>query len=327
MFRLVVAVAALAALTAAGTVGYVLIEGASWFDALYMTTITLSTIGYGEIFPLSEYGRMFTIGLIVGGVGTAAYLLTTMGQVLAADMVSRLLTGESMQKQIERVDQHIIVCGYGRLAQVVVSDLKRAGLAVVIVDRDPTKQHALEQSGCPYVIGNATSDEVLTSAGLERARAIVAGTKSDPDNVFIVLAARERRADIRIHARGETPEAIRRLTRAGADYVLSAYQLGGASFAASILRPSVAHFLEIARPRVGHEIDIEEVRVAAGARLVARTLSAIEQDNPRLRIVALKRGEQTELVPERSVTIEAGDFLVVIGERKTLELLAELAAT
>jgi voltage-gated potassium channel len=326
LFRLLVALGALATLTLAGSLGYVLIEHASWFDALYMTVITLSTIGYGEIFPLSHGGRAFTMVLIVSGVGMVAYLLTTMGQLFAMDVFSRLMAGNSMQKQIDRVAQHIIVCGYGRFGQILVEELMRSEASIVIVERDPLKQPELERSGLPFVIGNATSDQVLASAGLPRARVIVAATSSDPDNVFITLAARELRPDIRVHARGETAESIRRLKQAGADFVLSAYQMGGVSLAASIIRPSVAQFLQIARPRVGEAVDLEEVRVMSQARLLGKTLGAIEQETTRLRIVALMRADRTELIPDPNLRIEVGDFLVVIGERTSLEQLATLAA-
>jgi voltage-gated potassium channel len=326
VFRLVVALAALLTLTLSGTVGYVLIEQADWFDALYMTVITLSTIGYGEIFPLSHGGRAFTIVLIVTGVGTVAYILTSMGQVFAMDVFSRLTAGNSMQKQIDRTTHHIIVCGHGRFGQILVDELIHGEVPIVIIERDPLKQAELEKRGLPYVIGNATSDEVLASAGLERAQVIVAATNSDPDNVFITLAAREQRSNIRIHARGETAESIRRLKQAGADFVLSPYQMGGLSLAASVMRPAVAQFLRIARPHMGHAVDLEEIRVMSDAQLVGKTLSAIEQESPRLRIVALMRANRSELIPDPNLRIEIGDFLVVIGERKSLEQLATLAS-
>ena len=324
-FRLAVAAGALTTLTVVGTIGYVIVENANWFDALYMTVITLSTVGFSEIFPLSRIGRVFTMGLIVGGVGTAAYLITTMAQLLAQDVLTKLTRGASMQRQIERVTDHVIVCGYGRLGQIVVEELARSQVPIVIIERDAAKEVELRQSGHPYLLGDATSDELLLAAGLDRARALVAGTSSDPDNVFITLGARERRRDLQIHARGESTESIRRLKQAGANYVLSAYQMGGLSMAASLLRPSVAQFLEIARPRMGHEVDLEEIRISAGAKLVGQELAAIERASHKLRVVALMRGERIDLIPDPNMELAAGDFLVVIGERKSLERLASSA--
>lgn len=323
--RIGLAFASLLLLTVVGTAGYILVEGMHWWDALYMTVITLSTVGFGEVQPLHPAGRVFTVFLIMGGVGTAAYLFTTTAQLLAEDVISKLVLGRTMQKQIDRLSNHVVVCGFGRLGQIVVEELSRSAVPLVIVERDVTREPELRRVGHPYLLGSATSDEVLVAAGIDRARAIVAGTNSDPDNVFITLCARERRRDLRIHARGETAESIRRLRQAGADYAVSAYQMGAISLAASIVRPSVAHFLEIARPRVGVEVDLEEVRVAAGASLVGRDLRAVEAEVPRLRVVAVMRGEAIELVPAEGMKVEPGDLLVVIGERKSLERLATLA--
>jgi voltage-gated potassium channel len=323
--RLFTAIAALAALTALGTAGYMLIEGMRWWDALYMTVITVSTVGFQEVQPLHPVGRLFTVGLIVSSVGTVAYVFTTIAQVLTESVLTKFVLGNPMQKQIDRLNGHVIVCGYGRLGQIVVEELHRNGIPVVILERDQAKDGELKQSGHRYLLGSATSDELLDRAGIARARAIVAGTGSDPDNVFITLAAREKRQDLQIHARGETSEAIRRLKQAGADYVLSAYQMGGISLAASIVRPSVARFLEIARPRFGLEVDLEEIRVRAGASLVGKSLRTLEVATAKLRIVALMRNDRIELVPNEDTPVAAGDFLVVIGDRRSLEKLAQLA--
>jgi voltage-gated potassium channel len=324
--RWLIALSALLTLTAVGTLGYMLVEHASWFDALYMTVITLSTVGFGEAIPLSHAGRWFTMALILGGVGTAAYFVTNLAQLLALDLLSKLATVNSMQNKIDRMSQHVIVCGYGRLGRTVVDELVRAKVPIVIVERDPVKQAELEQSKQAYLLGNATLDEVLRSAGLDRARAIVAGIGSDPDNVFITLAAREQRPDLMIHARGETSESIRRLKQAGADYVLSPLQMGGVSLAASICRPSVARFLEIAHPRAGKAVDLEEVRVMQGSPLIGRSLATVELEYQKLRIVAMMRGERTHLIPDSNFSIQASDDLVVIGDRASLERLATVAS-
>jgi voltage-gated potassium channel len=326
VFRFILALAILALLTVTGTVGYRLVEHVAWFDALYMTVITLSTVGFGEVIPLSRQGRMFTMGLILSGVGTAAYLFTSMAQLLAVDVLTKLVLGNPMQKLIDKLTGHVIVCGHGRLGQILVEELARHNVPLVIIERDPAKESELKQSAHPYLIGNATSDETLARAGIERARAIVAGTNSDPDNVFITLAAREKSAKLQIHARGETGDSIRRMKQAGADYVISAYQMGGLSLAASIIRPAVSQFLEIARPRKGHEVDMEEIRVLPGAPMVGRTLVEIEHAARKVRIVALLRDERIELVPDEQTRIAAGDNLVVIGERRGLEQLALQAA-
>jgi voltage-gated potassium channel len=315
----------LVVLTASGTTGYILVEGMHWWDAFYMTVITLSTVGFQEVQPLHPAGRLFTIALIIGGVSTAAYVAASVARLLAEDVFTNILLGTPMQKQIDRMSQHVIVCGFGRLGQIVAEELARTGVPIVVIERDAEKEGELKRSGYPYLLGSATSDELLEQAGLARARAVVAGTNSDPDNVFITLAAREKRPDIQIHARGEGTEAARRLRQAGADYILSAYQMGGMSLAASILRPSVARFLELARPRGGGEIDLEEIRVGAHSTLAGQSLRQVEGMQAKIRIVALMRKDQIELAPDAETPIASGDFLVVIGARKALEALAQLA--
>lgn len=324
--RWLIALSVLLTLTFIGTSGYVLVEHVPWFDALYMTVITLSTVGFGEVIPLSRLGRLFTMGLIVGGVGTAAYFITSMAHLLTVDVLAKLATVNSMQSRIDKLSNHVIVCGYGSLGRTVAEELSRGKIAMVILESDLAKQSELEKSKHAFLIANATSDETLVSAGIDRARALVAGTGSDPDNVFITLAARERRSDLMIHARGETSESIRRLKQAGANYVLSPLQMGGLSLAASISRPSVAQFLQIAHPRAGVAVDLEEVRVMQGARLIGSTLAEVEATFQRLRIVTMMRGERTDLIPETSFVIEAGDYLVAIGDRKSLEQLATAAS-
>ena len=326
--RFVVPILGLAAITGIGTVGYVLVEDISWLDALYMTVITMSTVGYGEIVPLSTTGKVFTVFLIVGTGGTALYLLADIANALLHTNLRDLFRGKDMQARIDQLRDHVIVCGYGRLGRIVVEELERNGASTVIIESDTAKAAELDSAGACFLIGSATSDETLTQAGIERARAIVIGTGSDPDNVFITLSAREKNAVLRIHARGESDAVIRRLELAGADQVVSAYQMGGRTIASSILRPAVADFLEIARPRMGEEVDLEELRLSPGCELCGRTIQSLEDEAKRLRVVALKRGEEAiDLVPAGDTVVTAGDHLVVIGERASLERLAQLSTT
>ena len=325
--RLIAPFAGLAAITAAGTAGYVLVEGMSWADALYMTVITISTVGYGEVRPLSGGGRLFTLILIAGGVGLAFYLLGPAALLLEGrfrDLFSR----NAMQKNIDQQSGHVIICGYGRLGRIVVEELRSAGRSQVIIEQDRSKDDELARLGVPYLIGSAVSDDVIVHAGIVRASAIVVATGSDPDNLFITLSAREHHPEIRIHARGESESALRRLRLAGADHVISAYQLGGLRLASSILRPAVVDFLEISRPLSHAEVDLEEIRVEERSSLVGQQVGDLEQGSARMRVVALKRGEEDiELVPTDDRPVAAGDHLVVIGERASLDQLERLAAS
>jgi voltage-gated potassium channel len=212
------------------------------------------------------------------------------------------------------------------LGRVVAEEIAKRRVPLVIVDADPGKESDLMRLGVPYLIGSALSDEILERAGVRRAQALVAATASDPDNVFITLSAREKNSRIVIHARGESDGGLRRLRLAGADQAISAYQSGGMRIAASILRPSVVDFLEISLESRGEEVDLEQVRVGAGGAIIGRAIASLEEEIPRLRIVALKRGADPILmVPAPATQVADGDQLVVIGERRSLEVLAQLA--
>jgi voltage-gated potassium channel len=270
MHGLRVSVAALLGLVIVGTTGYIVIEGMSVLDAVFMTVITLSTVGFGEVHPLSPLGRSFTIGLIVVGVGSAAYVFSLLASVLIEGRVRELLGRNAMERVIDQLKDHVIVCGYGRFGKVVVDELRANQISVLVIDSSREKVPELERTGLPYLIGSAAADDVMERAGVRRARALVAATSSDPENVFITLSAREKNAAIRIHARAESEGGLRHLKLAGATQALSAYQSGGHRLAAAILRPSVVDFLELAVPGRSEAVLLEEVRVSAGSRLAGR---------------------------------------------------------
>jgi voltage-gated potassium channel len=324
---LLIALAALLALMVLGTVGYMVLEHLTATDALYLTTVTISTVGYGDVVPVTAGGKLFTVFLIMTGVGTALYLLSQLAELVIEGQLRELFGRNVMEREIARLENHVIVCGFGRFGRAVVEELQRGRSPLVIIDSDADKNDELASLGVPYLIGSALSDEALDHAGVDRARAIVVATPSDSDNVFITLSARERNPRIRIHSRAESEAGARRLRLAGATQVISAYQSGGARIAASILRPAVVDFLEISTlGRGAEDVALEEIRVAAACAMIGRTIGALEQQSPRLRIVALKRdGEPTRITPDGSTPVNEGDYLVVIGERSSLEQLAQLA--
>jgi len=322
--RLAIALVTLAIVTSIGTVGFVAIEGLPVTDALYLTVVSLTTVGYGDVVPVTGAGRLFAVLLILSGVGSALYLFTVGAQLVLEGQLRDLYGRTAMQRQVDRQEHHVIVCGYGRFGRVVAEELKRGGTSLVVVDADPVREEELRAEGIPYIIGSAVSDDVLERAGIRRARAIVVATPSDPDNVFITLSAREKNPGIRIHARGETEEGLRRLQLAGADQAMSAYHSGGVRMAASILRPSVVDFLELSAPGRHEALALEETKIVRPSRLESRTIADVEGEWPRLRVVALTRaGEATRIMPEPGVTLAAGDILVVIGERDALGRLAQ----
>ena len=326
--RVLRAVLGLLAINAFGTIGYMWVEGLSFLDALYMTVITVATVGYGEVRPLHPEGRIFTIVLIVSAASTAAYLFTQIAQALVETSLREVLSRRAMDRKIAELRDHVIVCGFGRLGHVVADEVALNGVPLVIIEVDPAREPALRDSGYAYVIGSAVADDVLLHAGVQRARAIVVGTGSDSDNVFITLSARELNPSVRIHARGESDTALRRLEQAGAHQAVSAYHMGGTRLANAILRPAVVDFLEIAHPRHGEEVDLEEVRIAPGCVLAGQSVRELEARVSRLRVVGLKRGEaRIELVPDETTQVFSGDLVVAIGDRESLAKIAQLAAS
>jgi voltage-gated potassium channel len=250
------------------------------------------------------------------------YLISVAAQLVFEGRLREFFQRSAMQRRIDGLDRHIVVCGFGRFGRVVTEELLAAGESVVVVERDPALTAELEALGVPFLIGPA-SDEQLERAGLARARALVAATGSDAENVFITLAARELSPELEIHARGETEAAARRLQRAGASRVTALFRTAGQRAAASLLQPNVVDFLEISRPRQGEPVDLEEIRVCAGSGLVGRTLAEVEAGCAGVRVIALKRREGSiRVAPEAGARIDADDHLVLIGERERLVELA-----
>jgi voltage-gated potassium channel len=321
--NLLIAIAGILVLTAGGTIGYMTVEHMSVLDALYMTIITISTVGYEEVKPLDTGGRIFTMGLIVTGVGAAFYMFAAITQFVVEGRLRELVGRVAMKRKIEQLEGHVVICGFGRMGRVVAEEVMRSGGQAVVIERDPAREAELAASGMLFVIGSALEDRVLEEAGLPRARAIVVVTASDADNVYITLSARAMNPKINIHARGESEVGLQHLRMAGADQAVAAYQWGALRLAASVMRPSVVDFLELSFPGRGAEIDLEEIRVAVNSTLVGQSITAVEQSSTRLRIVALKRGSApSTLIPDPATRIEAGDFLVAIGDRDTLRRLS-----
>jgi len=321
--RVAQAVSLVALMTLFGAAGYILIEHMSVLDAFYMSVITISTVGFGEVKPLSPAGRLFTIGLIVTGVSSAIYLFSVIGELVIEGSLKEFLGKSAMNRKIHNLQEHVIVCGFGRFGRAVVEELTRNTVPMVVIEADPARQAELEATATLHVVGSALEDSVLEDAGIGSARATIVATGSDADNVYITLSAREKNPKILIYARGDLDAGLRRLKLAGADQVVAAYQWAGMRIAASILRPSVVDFLQLSVPGRESEVDLEEIKISPESPAAGKTIAAVERDNPRLRIVALKRNDKTlELIPAADTQIELDDLLVVIGESDSLKHLA-----
>jgi voltage-gated potassium channel len=323
--RFALAVSLVAVMTVIGAAGYMLIEHWSVLDAFYMSVITISTVGFGEVRPLSSAGRLFTIGLIVTGVGSAIYLFSVIGELVVEGRLKEFLGKSAMNRKIHGLQEHVIVCGFGRFGAAVVEELSRKAVPMVVIEADATRQAELDIAGALHVLGSALEDSVLDDAGIGSARAIIVATGSDADNVYITLSAREKNPKILIYARGDSDAGLRRLKLAGADQVVAAYQWAGMRIAASIIRPSVVDFLQLSVPGRESEVDLEEIRISRESPAAGKTIAAVERANPRLRIVALKRSDKPlEMIPGAETQIEPDDLLVVIGESDSLKRLASL---
>lgn len=315
-----------AVLTLAGSIGYMLIERMSFLDALYMTVITITTVGYEEVKPLDTAGRIFTMAIIFVGVGTAYYVFAAITEVVVSGQFKEFVGKNSMNRKIQHLEGHVILVGYGRFGRVVADELKTDSHTVVVIEINPELEADLVRSGLYHIIGSALDEAVLEAAGIGSASDIVVATASDPDNVFVSLSARGKNPAIRIHARAETEAGLRHLKLAGADRVISSYHYSAYRIAAAIARPSVVDFLTLILPGSGEDTSLEEVRVPSNSPLIGTSIGSVERANTRLRIVGLKRGsDPISIIPDEQTIIDAGDLIVVIGARLSLQRLAESA--
>lgn len=312
------------ALTVVGTLGYMRIEGWTAFDALYMTVSTLSTVGL-EIRPLSTAGRAFTMVLIVSGVGSLAYLANSMAHYIASGTLTGLFRSQRMQRSIDALRDHYIVCGYGRVGRHVAEDLANHGVRVVVVEREATLLG--EANGAaPFVIGDASDDDVLSRAGLARARGLVAAAGEDATNLFITMSARALNPTIQIVARYTTPATEHKLRRAGATHAVSPYAIGGHRMAAQLLMPGVTEFLDTTLQAVGADLWLEELTIAEGSPLAGRTIAEACPPSPDdATVIAVRPGAGGPFLTNPSADRRIGprDVLITLGTRDQLRRLSD----
>ena len=314
--------AMLLALLVIGSLGFVWLQGWNFFDALYMTVTTLSTVGYGEIHPLTKIGRLYNMALILSGMGVMLYIVGSLARVVIEGEIRSALGKRKLIQHIRRLKNHYIICGFGRIGEIIARQLRERGFPLVILDKEPDLAIRLEELGYYFIAGDATRDEVLLEAGIERAKGLVAVVSSDADNVYIVLTARSLNPQIFIVARSEEPGSEQKLLRAGADKVESPYRMGGQKMAHTILHPTVTTFMELAM-KEGIEWSMEEIAVGQTSTLLGVPLqdSGIRQKLD-LILVAIKRADGEMLFnPTLETTIQEGDTLIALGLRKNLEAL------
>lgn len=307
--------------------GYTRIEHWRLLDAVYMVTITLATVGFKEVHELTDVGRLITMGLIIFGVGTVAY---TVGQVVEM-MVEGQIVGyrrvRKMEKRISELKGHYIICGFGRVGHQVALEFDAEGLPYIVVDSKPETATELAGKNIPYLVGDMASDEVLSSAGIKNAKGLIACADSDTSNVYVTLSAREMNPDLYIVARASTLDTEAKMKRAGANKVISPYYIAGNRMAAMALRPVAVDFLDTVMHSENVELMLEEYLINSNSKLVGRTLSELQiKQRTGAMILAIKHSTgKFNLQPGAKTIIGNGDVMVALGTCGQLEALRKLA--
>jgi len=310
-----------------GTGGYMLVEGWSPFDSLYMSAITLTTVGYLEVHPLSHGGRIFTIAYLLVGVFSLFYVATTIIRQVVSGEVRMHLGRQIMERTLANLEGHVVVCGLGRMGRIVCEEFSNQEMRFVVIDRDAS---LVENLNIPHGIGlagDATSDEVLRRAGVERARTLVTVAASDADNLYIVMSARLLNDKLHIVARAADEEAEKKLVRAGANRVVSPYVIGGQRVAQAVLRPAVLDFIELATREDYLELQIEEVAIGPRGSLVGAQIkdNRIRQELGVMVVAVRKPDGKMEFNPRPDTRLEAGDIVIALGHKEQLGRLENLA--
>ncbi len=317
----------LLAVVVLGIAGFMFIEGWSFFESLYMTFITISTVGFSEVRPLTQAGQLLVVVLIVLGVGTFFYIMTTLSEYAVSGQLEGVFGRRRMKKKIDALNGHYIVCGFGRVGVQVAMELSRENMDFVVVDEKPENLSRCGALGYLYVEGDATDDETLRDAGILRARGLVTATDSDADNVYISLSARNLKRDIFIVARSNMEKTEFKLLKAGADRVLSPYSIGGKRLASLLLRPAVVDFLDVVMHTRDIELVLEEVLISEDSPFAGITMGkARNLCEEGANILAILKKDREGIIPNptKELPIEAGDKLVVVGTRRQLSELEGL---
>jgi len=314
--RLILSIVALFGVYVVGTIGYLVIEvdrHPSVLDAAYMTGITLATVGYREVWDLSDHGRIWTLGVITFGIATVSVAFTSLIALFVSGELRSLREKKKMDTALERIRDHVILCGYGRMGSLIANDLRQRAVPFVVVDIKPEHADRLREDGVPYLIADATEEEALLRAGLMRAKALVTAVPSDADNVYMTLTAHTLRPELTIIARAEQPTTEAKLRRAGATRVICP-QVIGANFVVNVLtRPNVVDFFEIADR--GVDLEMDEYVVGGESPLAGRSLrESMLREQTGAMVVAIKHADgKTLFNPDAGAVVTAGDMLILVG--------------
>jgi voltage-gated potassium channel len=325
--RILLSLLLLGCVILSGSTGFHFIEGWPWFDGFYMTLTTMATVGYSEIHPLSHAGRVFNSFLIVASVLAAAFTIGTFSQALLEFEFGKAFGRRRMERELAKLSNHYILCGAGRVGRTVARELRARGQSCVFIEQDPNRAEWANREKIPVIIGNASAEENLQAAHIDRAKGFVAAVSSDAENLYIVLTARGLRPDLKIIARASEEDATSKLLRAGASQVLSPYYFVGHRIAQLLLRPNVLDFIDAAFGTERLDVEIGEVRVHERSPLVGKTLgnSTIRQQAGVI-VLGLKPSDGAMVFnPSPEAMIRANDCLIVIGGDTQLKKLEAMA--
>lgn len=326
--RVVFSLSLLVTLLALAPIGYMLIEDMSYNEALYMTVITVFTVGFREVRPLSTAGMYFTIFVIFTGVINLFFIISSLIRYTFGEALRETFGRRRMDLRIRKLRDHYVVCGFGRVGEVVCETLAEAGVDFVVIEKDPVRIMEATDRGYLHLEGDATDTEILVSAGVPYARGLVCALENDADNLFTTLSARTLNRGITIVTRCVSPDSVDKLRYAGADQVISPYTLSGKRMATFLLRPGVYDYLDLVAHGVSLEYRLEELLVHEGSALAGKTIGEMEvKARTGAMIIAVRRASDGEFNtnPDKDTRIDAGDLLIALGKEEDLAGLEKIS--
>ncbi|MEP6963109.1 MAG: NAD-binding protein [Acidobacteriota bacterium] len=327
--RLIVVGLAMAVTLTIGTVGFVLVSGYPWFDAFYMTLITVLTIGYGEIIPLDFWGRVFNTFLMFFGVLVILLATGAITQTVIELELNQFFGKRRNKNMIDKLNGHYILCGYGRVGRGAAAELTAAGAPFVVIDNNEDRVERAMQEGLLAVVSDASRDETLRDVGIARAKGLIATLGSDPDNLFLIMTAKTLNPLLQLSARVAEESSEPKMRRAGATFVFAPYVSTGHRMAQALLKPHVLQFLDYTtREGDGNEAGIEQIRIEPGSAFCKRTIKEVEENKGKEVVVLALRRSSGKMIynPPDAETLAGGDYLIVMGEPAGLDQLEKLLA-
>lgn len=311
-----------------GVSGYMYLLGINLIDALYMTAITISTVGYGEVAEMTNVAKLFTVGIIFAGLSVAGYGITSLVSLFFEGELKDAWRRRQMENRIKNLKNHYIICGAGEIGHTVIKSFKESKVPFVVIEKNPKRYEELDRESCLTILGDATSEDVLEEANIGQSKGVICTLSNDADNVFTVLTARQMNEDVYIVSKAIEKSAVNKLKKAGANNTISANEIGGRRMASLVLRPSVMSFLDIITQAGDVTLDLEEVTVCENSSLVHVALKDAKiPENTGLIVLALKRKNSTKLTfnPNSSEILQDGDTMVVLGQEIQVNKLKDMA--